>query len=172
MVGFQMDIHAVNSNKHVIKKITIILFLCFSLLQTRNTFSQQGVVVAGGDVSGNSGSVSFSYGQVDYTFSGNDITVWQGIQQVYDKLVAVVDKSITVTVWPNPVVNRLYIKVNDINGSGITYQLFSLDGKRMAGDIVKLNETSIAMNTYASASYILLVTHVNKKILSFKIIKK
>ena len=74
-------------------------------------------------------------------------------------------------VWPNPVVNRLYIKVKDENGFGITYQLFSLDGKRLEGSIVSGNKIDIGMGKYAPATYILLVTHVNKKIVSFKIIK-
>ena len=158
--------------KKSIKNNKTILTLFILLFQSSCIFSQQGVVVAGGDISGSSGSVSFSYGQVDYIFSGNNITVSEGIQQVYEKLIAVVDRNIRITVWPNPVINRLYIKVDDTNGSGIAYQLFSLDGKKLTGDIIRGNEGSIAMNGYASASYILLVTHVNKKVVSFKVIKK
>lgn len=149
--------------------MSIVLF--FSLI-SRHVYSQQAVIATGGDISGIRGSVSFSIGQVDYIHSGTEITVWQGIQQVYDTIIAVVDTKISITIWPNPVVNRLYIKVKDENGLGITYQLFSLDGKRLEGNIVSANQIDIGMGKYAPATYILLVTHVNKKVVSFKIIKK
>ena len=133
--------------------------------------SQKAVVVSGSNILSSSGTVSYSIGQIDYISTGTDITVSQGMQQVYGKLEALIDSNISVTVWPNPVFNNLNIQVSDINGTGITCQLFTIDGQFLESRIVKENCLNINMAHYAGATYILLVAHLSKKAKSFKIIK-
>ena len=153
-----------------IKKI-VTLFIYTTFIHTC-VFAQQGVVVTGGNTLGLAGTVSYTIGQIDYISFGNAVIISQGVQQVYDKLIVVVDDKISITVWPNPVVNELHIQVKDPNGSGIRYQLYTVDGKLLEGNIISGNQTAIGMNKYAAAVYILLVTHLNNKIISFRIIKK
>ncbi len=148
----------------------VILLFCFLLLQSQSAFSQQGEVVTGGDISGISGSVSFTIGQIDYISFGNTMNISEGLQQVYDKLIDIVDDKISITIWPNPVMNQLHIQVMDPVGSGIMFQLFTIDGMLLESSITSGNQIVIGMKKYAAAMYILRVTHV-KKTVSFKTIK-
>ena len=129
-------------------------------------------MIAGSSVLSSTGTISYSIGQIDYISSGTGISVSQGIQQAYEKLVAVIDSSITITVWPNPVFTNLYIKVLDKNGAGLMCQLYTINGKLLESKKVIENFSSINMMPYAAATYIVLVTHLRKKAVSFKIIKK
>ena len=56
---------------------TVLLLLSIGALQ-----AQEAVLSAGGNATGNGGSVSYSIGQVAYTASGTNGTVTQGVQSV------------------------------------------------------------------------------------------
>lgn len=77
------------------KLIGIVLF-GFNFTSVR---SQQTVVVSGSNILNSSGSVSYSIGQIDYISTGSSITVSQGMQQGYGKLVEPIDSNIRVTVY-------------------------------------------------------------------------
>lgn len=157
-----------NKIKKLKNKLIGIVLFGFSFTSVQ---SQQAVVISGSNILTSSGSVSYSIGQIDYISIGTGVTVSQGMQQAYGKLVELIDSNIRVMVWPNPVFNSLNIKVSDINGTGITSQLFTIDGKLLESRIVKENFLNINMTHYAGATYILVVAHLSKKPISFKIIK-
>lgn len=133
--------------------------------------AQQALVVTGSDISSASGSVSYSIGQIDYISSGTLVSVSQGIQQSYGKLVVEINSTISITVWPNPVFNILNVKISDDIGTGLDIQLYNINGKLLESRKSNSNFLNIAMENFAPATYILLVTHLKQKTVSFKIIK-
>lgn len=133
--------------------------------------AQQALAVTGSDISSASGSVSYSIGQIDYISSGTLVSVSQGIQQSYGKLIVEINSTISITVWPNPVFNILNVKISDDIGTGLDIQLYNINGKLLESRKSNSNFLNIAMENFAPATYILLVTHLKQKTVSFKIIK-
>ena len=135
-------------------------------VQAQKTFS-----VAGSDISSIYGSISYTIGQLDYISSGTSISVSQGIQQTFGKLVETINSNIIITVWPNPVLEILNIQITDDTGTSFDYQFYSMNGKLLESRMTMANFSSINLAKYSPATYILLVNHLNQKAITFKIIK-
>jgi hypothetical protein len=164
-------------NKMELKKLKfcVILYLGFSL----NLLHAQEVLTAsGGNASGIGGSASYSVGQIVYTTnSGTNGSVAQGVQQPFEiSIVTGIEEAneiiLTCTAYPNPVKDFLILKVEHFNQENLIYQLYDSDGKLLELRKVESNETSILMENFKPAIYLLKVIQNNKDIKSFKIIKK
>ncbi|MEI8113658.1 MAG: T9SS type A sorting domain-containing protein [Bacteroidia bacterium] len=150
------------------KIILAIILLGVSLYSAQ---SQQSVVVAGSDILNKSGSVSYSIGQISYVCGGTGMTISPGVQQTYGKLVMHIDSNISITVWPNPVSDLLNINVSDKNDKGMVYQLYSIDARLLESKKVNENSLNISMANYTPGTYILVVTHLSQRGITFKINK-
>lgn len=154
------------------KKFQNIVFAIILLgISTNVAQSQQAVVVAGSDIINNTGSVSYSIGQVSYVCGGTDVTISPGVQQTYGKLVVHIDSNISITVWPNPVSNLLNINISNKNDKGLVYQLYSIDGRLLESKKGDENSLNISMANYTPGNYILVVTHLSQRGITFKINK-
>ncbi len=133
--------------------------------------AQQTVVTTGLDIISNSGSISYTIGQIDYINSGTSISVSQGIQQSFDKLEVVVTSTISISIWPNPALDMLSIKITDDIGEGLDYQIFSMNGRLLDSKKNKTNFLNISLANFSQGAYILMITHLSQKAIPFKIIK-
>lgn len=154
------------------KKYKILVFpiILFCLSHT-DAQAQHTLAATGLDASSNSGSISYTIGQIDYISLGISISVSQGVQQSFEKLEVVINSAISVTVWPNPSFNMLNIKIKDDDGTGLEYQLYDMNGRLLENKKNDTNFVIISLANFSPATYILLVTHLNQKATSFKIIK-
>lgn len=156
------------------KKFCILLL---GLLATGWLSAQEAALPTGGSGTGVGGSNTYSLGQVVYTeISGSGGSALQGVQQPYEILVLGKDdhKGITLNIaaYPNPTISFLTLRIDVQDLSGLRYQLFDLNGRLLRNEDIKAMETSISMETYVEATYVLNVYSGQSKIKTFKIIKK
>lgn len=160
-------------NLNIKKHLLFLFWLCLTGLQAQSTLS-----TAGGNVTGNGGSVSYSLGQMIYTHVGAvGGSMYSGIQQAYEiTIVTEIGKSNSITlqcsVFPNPTTDLLNLRVEDYRLKQLSYQLYDLNGKLLEQNMLESIDTNIAFNNYPSTSYLLKVIHMDKVVKSFKIIKK
>jgi len=157
-------------------KKTILILGCCLLGWGTILKAQQGTVTSGGEASGTGGNVSYTIGQVNYNYqpgtgSGN---INEGLQQPFEIYAVGIDDntgvSLTSTVYPNPTVETLTLKVeSDI--TGLVYQLFDDNGKLISSSKITEPETTIDMTQLAVAKYFLKVISNNRELRTFKVIK-
>ncbi len=159
--------------KHKRKLLSTVFALSISLGAVH---AQKAVLVAGGDASGNGGSSSFSIGQLNYiTTEGTDGSVAQGVQQAYEISVALgVEEdwiNLEVSAFPNPTADYLTLRVEDISGKNLSYQLYDMNGKVLDASSIKDTQSTINMIDYVPAGYFLRILNNEKEVKTFKIIK-
>lgn len=158
------------------KKAMHFAFFLFSFLPLIS-FSQQGVVSAGGEATGTGGSAAFSVGQVDYmNYSGSGGKITEGIQQPFEILIItnIEDKrnDIGLNVFPNPVAESLNLQISDPSEGKFSFELYDDLGKLIKKEQVASSTNLISMQGLAGATYFVKVLKSDREIKTFKIIKK
>lgn len=148
-----------------------------SLFFSTLVFSQQDVVSTGGDASSSGGSVSYSIGQVAYeSASGSNGSINQGVQQPFEIFVLAIpghDESFTAMLFPNPTATSVILSLDMTKeGTGLVYELTDITGKIIRSQRIISDETSINVEQYAEACYFLNVLDGNKRVKTFKLLKK
>ena len=138
--------------------------------------AQEAVTTTGGNASGSGGTVSYTIGQIDYTTNtGTGGTVTQGVQQPYEFFILGIDDkkdiSLEMSVYPNPSVAFVNLKIVNQNLENLSFQLYDVNQKLILNQKVSSTETSIPMEKLASATYFLKVSDNKKVVKTFKIIK-
>ena len=147
----------------------VILLLLFGVLNS-SLKGQQAIPATGGNATGSGGSVSFSVGQVVYTTkqsSGGIIS--EGVQQSYE--ISVIsgvgdEKTITLfcSVYPNPVVSDLTLRVDENIIHPLAYQLYTIDGKFIQYAAIVSSETTIAMGSLSTGLYLLRIVETKSTV--------
>ena len=155
------------------KKLTSCI--AFLLLSLGGLQAQEAVLTAGGEATGNGGTVSYSIGQVAYTATGTNGSVTQGVQQVYE-ITTVLGMEFTnitleVSIYPNPTTDYLNLKVENENDEILSYQLFDMNGRLVDTQKLTGNATTIDMEAFQTSTYLLKVTNEQTTIKTFRIIK-
>lgn len=156
--------------KHL--KISVILAI---LLVSFGSQAQVSVNAAGGEAVGDGGLVSFSVGQVAFgANAGTNGSMTEGVQQPYENLVLSVAENaenISLSVYPNPSTDNLFLtSMEEI--SGLSYQLFDINGRLLKSEKIVGNQTDISMQDLVSATYFVKVNQGDKTLKTFKVIKK
>lgn len=134
-------------------------------------------MASGGEASGSGGNASYSIGQMDYIYqtSATDGSVSQGIQQAFEIFIYTgageTGINLTTSVYPNPTIESLTLKVDGDLLTNLFYQLYDEQGRLIVSSKIEGVETTIIMSQLASAKYFLKVINDNKEIKTFKIIK-
>ncbi|MCF6223682.1 MAG: T9SS type A sorting domain-containing protein [Flavobacteriaceae bacterium] len=153
-------------------KITIPFIFGFIFLSQ----AQQIIPASGGNISSGEGSVSFTVAQLVYTTnSGDNYTVSQGVQQVYEISTLEVDQfagiNLEYSIYPNPMVDNLTLKIINYNQEDLSYQLYDMHGRMIKEGKLEDINTSISMQKLSSSIYFLRVNSGSKALKIFKIIK-
>jgi hypothetical protein len=142
--------------------------------------AQSAVATAGGEVTG-SGTMSYTIGQTFLLPLKSDAgSITPGVQQAYviTTLSGQINSDITLeaAVYPNPVIDRLTLRVGDIEAANLRYTLTDAGGRTIrTGSIVTAAAKSgatIDMGKLSTAVYLLRVTDGDKPLKTFKIVKK
>jgi len=158
------------------KSIQIVLLFTL-LLMAGIAHSQESTNTSGGEATGSGGSVSYSVGQVVYTTnSGSSGTVAQGVQHAYEISVVGVNNTqsnISLNAYPNPATDVLTLQISNYNNEKLMYQLYDLNGKLISSEQIIASLTQINTATLAISTYFIdILNQENKKVQSFKILKK
>ena len=160
--------------RHKRLKLSAILLLGLGLTGLQ---AQTAVPATGGNATGDGGKVSYSVGQVVFTTNkGTNGSLAQGVQQPFEISVVTAieeDKGINLTVlaYPNPTIDYLTLKIDELEISYLSYQLFDMNGKLLQSEKITSNQTSIVMSNLVPSTYFVKVTESNKEVKTFKIIK-
>ncbi|AWA30031.1 T9SS C-terminal target domain-containing protein [Flavobacterium magnum] len=135
--------------------------------------AQQSTVAGGGNATGSGGTVSYSVGQISYK-SPDSALITVGVQQPYEIIVLGKDElpGIQLLAYPNPVRNNLTLKNADDRDGSLTYSLSDITGKVLLSPAAFSGETLVAMQQYPPGIYLITICGSDKKIKTFKIIKK
>lgn len=153
-----------------------ILFIM--MISFTRSYSQESIVVAGGNATGAGGSSSYSIGQVAYTsLPGSGGFIVQGVQQPYEINTLGNDEftgiNLLMTAYPNPTVDVLNLHVVNDKLENLSYNLFDMNGKVLAKNSkITTSETTVSMQGLNQGIYFLVVNNNNKAIKTFKIIKQ
>lgn len=153
-----------------------LFFLLFLVAIVPKSYSQNAIVIAGGDVSGSGGKASYSVGQIVYTFvTGPNGSVYQGVQQPIEIFTLGNDNfsqiKLTMVIYPNPTSSFVNLKVEKFSLDDLEYNLFDWNGKILSNKKIIDSETKISLENLSSQTYLLNITSQNKTIKTFKIIK-
>lgn len=153
-------------------------FVFFSMI-TISLFAQSAVVPAGGSATGNGGTVTYTVGQIaDQKVEGGGRYVIEGVQQPYEIQVVGVNSypgiNLTAIVYPNPTADKVMLSIRDyeIPSTGLTLQLYDLNGKFLKTMVITDADTEIDFSGYAAATYQLRVVNQKQSLKTFKVVKK
>jgi hypothetical protein len=142
-----------------------------------NLLAQESVSASGGNSSGIGGTESYTIGQVFCNSNlGDNISIEQGVQHSYNiTIINSIDKGkrmeLSCIIYPNPTINSLKLKVEDINVQNLNYKLFDLNSNVIINGEIFGNETIINTVALVSGTYFLKIFSQNQEIKLFKIIK-
>lgn len=144
-------------------------------------FAQHAVVVGGGSVGNEKGSMTYTIGQVVSTVaSTKDYSLvsvpLSGAIQIEVSVATAIEETefidLNVAVHPNPVVNMLTLSLATDDLSGFDAKVFDLSGHTVASVQVVSQDTQIDVSDLAKGTYIVAVSRNGKEMKTFKIIKK
>ena len=159
------------SSKHFILILLALILFCAT------TKAQQTIPASGGNATGSGGTSSYTVGQTFYTTnSGSNGSVAQGVQQPYEISVVIgiteaKGISLSCSVYPNPTIDFLTLKVENFKSASLSFQLFDMSGNILETKKVEVAETKINMSAYKQGTYFLKVISSNKEVKTFKIVK-
>lgn len=152
-------------------------FVFFSMI-TISLFAQSAVVPAGGSATGNGGTVTYTVGQIaDQKVEGGGRYVIEGVQQPYEIQVVGINSysgiNLTAIVYPNPTVDKVMLSIRDyeIPSTGLTLQLYDLNGKFLKTMVITDADTEIDFSEYAASTYQLRVVNQKQLLKTFKVVK-
>ncbi|VXA95174.1 conserved exported hypothetical protein [Flavobacterium sp. 9AF] len=159
--------------KHKKTKYYVALLFGLGFMTTQ---AQQSMVSSGGNASGTGGSTSYSVGQIVYTTHvGTNGSVAQGVQQPFEIQTVLGSEIFSITldvaIYPNPTTDVLNLSIKETQFSNLSYQLVDFNGRVLVNSLINNQDTTIIMNDYQKAIYMLNVVENNKIIKTFKIIK-
>jgi hypothetical protein len=157
----------------MIKTTLVACLLC----ATQLIYAQQTIPASGGEATGSGGTSSYSVGQLVYsTNTGSNGSIAQGVQQSIElftlsnpELTAL---TLTAVTYPNPTSDYIVLALKNSNLTGLSYELYDLQGRIVSKGIIQQENTAIAMQKLVTGVYVLKVNQNNQALKSFKIIKK
>jgi hypothetical protein len=160
------QIRSYRGMRHKKLNLSLVLLLVFGPTGVQ---AQQAILATGGNGSGSGGSAGYSVGQVVYsTRTGTNGSVAEGVQQPYE--ISIVDGleemsvNLNISSYPNPTSNYLILKVESIDLSTLSLQLYDINGKLLTSKKLTGNETIIEMSMLTPSVYYLNVTDDKKEL--------
>ncbi len=136
--------------------------------------SQSSINSSCGNSVNNYNSLDYSIGQVFYqSRTTNNSLIEHGVQHAYRISTTLVNEdeiNLSLSVYPNPVEDKLILKIDNIEKS-FSYRLVSMEGKVIQEAPILAIESEIIVKDLPVATYFVEVQHGNQIVQSFKVIK-
>jgi len=137
--------------------------------------AQQLVSTSGDYYQNSTGSLSVSVGELAIeTFSNTNNILTQGFQQtnlVSVSIKELPDMGYQISVYPNPVLDFVVLKIPSENIVGKQYKLYDMNGKVLEIKLIEETETEISFSKLAPATYFIKVVEGVDELKTFKIVK-
>ena len=156
-------------NKHYVSSLLLLTFFV--------TSAQNRTLASGKQVTGTGGSVSYSIGQiVDTVNSDATGSVSQGIQLGIEIFTLsntdFENANLTLKSYPNPTLNEITVDINKGFVNDISFELYDMNSRKIKAGRVLQSKTIIQFQKYPTGIYILTINQNNRKLKTFKIIKR
>jgi len=156
-------------------KILIVVIIVLTSMQA--ALCQQVISSAGTTASGSSVQLSWTVGEtIIETFTGTTVIVTQGFHQGKLTITAIESEalpSITITVFPNPVNDKLKIEFSDFNTEKYFFELTDIKSRIVYKGMIVTNPQTIDMNPVTSGIYLLRIGTLRKNHWqTYKVIKQ
>ena len=129
----------------------------------------------GGHAKNNQFSLSYTIGEVVTdlgrdTINNADLT--QGFQQSYISIVSVEDHDfdIDISIYPNPAVDQLNVRISDIDKSN-SYSMYDMSGKLIRQEAIRTKEFKIGFSSLSTGNYMLVFTDRDRRLKTIKVQK-
>lgn len=156
--------------KKLIQLLILLLLCIFPKIQ-----AQQAAIASGGKAIGTGGSSSYTIGQLHYIkMTGSNGNVSQGIQSFKTVVLGSIDYpeiTLQAILYPNPTTSLAYLKIDNHSLANLEYQLYNPNGEPISNKKITLSETTIPLENFLNAIYLLQILDNGKLIKTFKIIK-
>ena len=153
----------------------LVIFLLNIGLIVETAHAQQTPATAGGTLFNGSGSITYTIGEsVAQTLTNANVILTQGFHQPILSVAVVQALSgldYTVSTFPNPTSDFVWLKINKPSVVGLQYLLFDFKGTLLTQKSIAGNETVVPFNHLNSGVYLLKVQDGLKEVKTFKIIK-
>lgn len=138
-------------------------------------FSQEVLVVSGGELSGN-GKISFTVGQLFMnTNNSSSGSISEGIQQSIELYALNVNSlnpmNVKANLFPNPTSDFVMLSIKNTNITGLSYEIFDVNGRNLLSKKISQSDSPISLQNFASGIYILKINQSNKTLKTFKLLK-
>ena len=129
----------------------------------------------GGFAVNNKFSLSYTVGEIVTDLARdtvNNIDLTQGFHQSYISIVSVEnhDFDVDISIFPNPAVDFLNVKISDINKAN-KLSMYDVSGKLLSQQQIYNNEFKISFSRVSTGNYILVFTKDDNKIKTIKVQK-
>ena len=129
----------------------------------------------GGFAVNNKFSLSYTVGEIVTDLARdtvNNIDLTQGFHQSYISIVSVEnhDFDVDISIFPNPAVDFLNVKISDINKAN-KLSMYDVSGKLLSQQQIYNNEFKISFSRVSTGNYILAFTKDDNKIKTIKVQK-
>ena len=129
----------------------------------------------GGFAVNNQFSLSYTVGEIVTDLARdtvNNIDLTQGFHQSYISIVSVEDHDfdVDISIFPNPAVDFLNVKISDINKAN-KLSMYDVSGKLLSQQQIYNNEFKISFSRVSTGNYILVFTKDDNKIKTIKVQK-
>lgn len=153
-------------------KQNILLLFLFIISISLN--AQEVVSTSGDCFEKPSGSITFTLGEcVTETFESGNVMLTQGFHQPVLKVTSIESvKTISVTAFPNPTSDILYLQINEESISGYYYELYDITGKQLSSELITKSITEIPFSNRSFGTYLLKIFKDDKSVQTLKIIKE
>lgn len=151
-----------------LKRAVILFALC---LNGSCIFAQSGTYSSGMSIYATTGEMSFTVGEFNHLSSVGLNSMTSGVLQAYYFIPLGILEESKITIWPNPVVDNLFLKIDQAPIKGLYYQLFDIYGGLLEIKNIKETTTIIDMKKYQIGSYIFHILFMNQHLITHKIIK-
>ena len=163
----------------MIKLAFKILLLIISIVSGNEVvFSQNSIITAGSNITGQGGSVSYSIGQPCYTpIQNSDFVISQGVQQPFEISVITEIEEFTglqlqINTFPNPSSDKLTIFFLDPVSETFTYNLLDINGRLIETKLINNQSTEVLLSNLSASTYFIKISAKNDTLIkTFKIVK-
>jgi hypothetical protein len=158
------------------KTITLLVIILLDIgLFVQPAHAQQTPATAGGTLFNGSGSISYTIGEsVAQTLTNANVILTQGFHQPILSVAVVQALSgldYTVSTFPNPTSDFVWLKIDKPSVVGLQYLLFDFKGTLLAQKNISTNEMVVPFNHLNTGVYLLKVQDGLKEVKTFKIVK-
>ena len=125
--------------------------------------NQTGLTVAGEEYNSPEGSMSWTIGDIDMILVFDDVGKPSDLE----------DDEFTISTYPNPTIERVYISCNSIENDPYTVTFYDLFGRVALTKMIYDKQNEINVQSLPITMYAVLITDSNGQLLkSFKLLKR